>query len=204
QAPPCGMCLGNKRPKAPPIGRLARRRGFEFVRRRVTGDVGGASRIRRYAITYVFAAPAEVGGIDQLRPVGAELRDERFGAAPAGRLERVPRVEVGRGRVAGDVSGAGRIHRDPVCGVISAAAEIGRVNYGVAVCAEFCDKGVSAPLVHDLRGAFGWKVGGGCYSGDIGGALAIYLDALTYIVSAATQVSRIFQRRVNYQRLRRV
>src|SRR5262249_54629705 len=186
------------------VGRWGGGRGFECFGGCEPGGVGGPSQIRRYAITYVFATPAEVGRIHQLRPVRAELRDECFGTAPAGRLERVSRVEIGRGSVAGDVSGARRIHRDPVCGVISAAAEIGRVNYGCAVCAEFCDKGVSAPLVHDLRGAFGWKVGGGCYSGDIGGALAIYLDALTYIVSAAAQVSRIFQRRVNYQRLRRV
>src|SRR5206468_3869760 len=105
---------------------------------------GVTGRVHGDVETLIFAAAAQVGGVDQRGSRGVELGDEgisfedRSGVAPAvSPLERSRGCrEVGRASVARQVGVAGRVHSDPRARLIAAAAEVGGVDQRGAGCIE--------------------------------------------------------------------
>src|SRR5206468_2602015 len=77
----------------------------------------------------LIATAAEVGGVDQSRACGIELRHEGLAATAAGGLKGSRRRrEVVRADAASHIGVARGIHGDPATKVFSVAAEVGGVH----------------------------------------------------------------------------
>src|SRR5208337_2585428 len=111
---------------------LERVHGGEIGRASGARHVGISGGINGDAVAIIPAAAAQVGGVDQGRAGGIQLRHERS-VIPHGLVERLKRVrggEVGRISPTCHVGVAGGIDGDAVAFVITTAAQVGGVDQG--------------------------------------------------------------------------
>ena len=87
------------------------------------------------------------------------------------------------------------VHRDAVCAVIEAAADIaGKVERG-AVGAELGDKSIDAAVVCKVRTAGNREGGlsGVCFPGDISATETIHCDAVCAVIESAADIAGKFE-----------
>src|SRR5262249_41892239 len=121
-------------------------RGREVRRAGLPGHVGVSGRVEGDGVDHGAPRAAEVRGVEKLRTVGAQLRDEPAetdDTATTRQLDRVDEREVAGRRAPRDVRVAGGVDRDARGRIVSLAAQERRIDQRASVDAEPGDASVA-------------------------------------------------------------
>jgi len=159
-------------------------RGAERPCRGEVGRVGqprhvrGPGGVRGDAEAVLAVRSPEVGAVDERRPVGVHLRDERVAGAAVRRIEASRDREVGGRRDARHVGRTRGVHGDGVARVPVRSSEIRSVHERGALGVHLDHEGIVAPVVGGIESPCRREIPGVRLARQVRGTRAVDGDAM--------------------------